>query len=65
MNMNCPYCGSEKIDTGGRCANCGQFFKFVNAADVGITPNDSTDPGYFKGIKRSRRIHINRPVEGV
>ena len=65
MNMNCPSCGSENIDTCGKCTNCGQFFNYVNAADVGITSNDTTDPGFFKGIKQSRRLHINRPVEGV
>lgn len=37
--MNCPKCGSDRIDTGLRCCNCGTQLDFNNNPANGNTPD--------------------------
>ena len=59
MDIYCPSCGSDDIDTGGRCTNCGNYY--VSLRPSGTTALDT--PGEFIAKPGSGKIYIAKPTE--
>jgi len=62
-SIYCPYCGSDNIDTLGRCSRCGNYYQFVRQDDSGY------DPIIQLPITRTLHIKIGKvnqlmPLEG-
>ena len=59
MNIYCPSCGSDNIDTGGRCTNCGNYY--VSLRTSGSTAVNT--PGEFSAKVEKYILQKTRPLE--